>query len=134
MRGGGFGAEGLTVGQTTAGGSGAGGGGRTASFGASVSAGGSGRVGLALGLALTACTFPINHRPADISNQQLLQAARFGRAAAKLSQAARFGRAAAKLFPAAQYDRAASWSNLSAAGLDSTNSAGRQKPRIGKLG
>ena len=49
-----------------AGGSGAGGGGRTASLGASKSAGGSGRVGLALGLALTACTFPINHRPADI--------------------------------------------------------------------
>ena len=70
MRGGGGGAEGLTVGQTTAGGwvgSGAGGGGTNASFctGASGSAGGSGRVGLAFGLALTACTFPINHRPAD---------------------------------------------------------------------
>ena len=68
MRGGGGGAEGRTLGQTTAGGwvgSGVGGGGLTASLGASGSAGGSGRVGLAFGLALTACTFPINHRPAD---------------------------------------------------------------------
>ena len=68
MRGGGGGAEGRTVGHTTAGGwvgSGAGVGGRTASLGASGSAGGSGRVGLAFGLALMACTFPISHRPAD---------------------------------------------------------------------
>ena len=68
MRGGGGGAEGLTVGQTTAGGwtsSGAGGGGLVASLGASISAFGPGRVGLALGLAPTACTFLINLRPAD---------------------------------------------------------------------
>ena len=65
MRGGGAGAEGLTVGQTMAGGSGVGGVGFTASLGASGSAGGSGRVGLALGLAPTACTFLINLRPAD---------------------------------------------------------------------
>ena len=68
MRGGGGGAEGLTVGQTTAGGwtvSGAGGGGLVASFGASISAFGPGRVGLALGVARTACTFLINPRPKD---------------------------------------------------------------------
>ena len=50
LRGGGAGAVGLTVGQTMAGGSGAGGGGLVASIGA----GGPGRVGLASGVAPTA--------------------------------------------------------------------------------
>ena len=87
LRGGGGGAEGLTVGQTIAGGgwlgSGVGGDGFSASLGASGSAGGSGRVGLALGLAPTACTFLINLRPADKRMSRvrgLIRKARFTRA------------------------------------------------------
>ena len=76
LRGGGSGAEGRTVGQTTAGG---GGGGWAAAGGGT----GPGRVGLALGVAPTACTFLINLRPADKRMSRvrgLIRKARFTRA------------------------------------------------------
>ena len=82
-RGGGSGAEGLTVGQTTAGGGGGGWAAAAVGGGASISEVGPGRVGLALGVAPTACTFLINFRPADKRMSRvrgLIRKARFTKA------------------------------------------------------
>ena len=83
-RGGGAGAEGLTVGQTMAGaGGGGGGGGWLEAAAASSFRGGSGKVKLVLGLAPKVCTFLISHRPDDKSVSRvrgLIKKARLTRA------------------------------------------------------
>ena len=84
LGGGGGGAEGLTVGQTTAGAGGGGGGcGGWLEAGVSSARVGPGKVELVLGVAQKACTFLINHRPEDkrVSRVRgLIKRAKFTRA------------------------------------------------------